>query len=196
MIKRIITAIAALVAFVPILVWDNIIVTTSVFALIAGVSAYEMLSCCKLNKNLFISLPGVLVTAACIFVPVVFGLRIFAAASAMLAAVVCALLYFMGIAVFGHKSVDAGSLFMGFSLITYIAAGFTALSALYTIFGVWAVAFVLCVSWCTDTFAYFSGMLFGKGFDANLRKVPAIQSDYIFAFIGVYHHRPVVLVMI
>ena len=29
-----------------------------------------------------------------------------------------------------------------------------------------------------------SGMLFGKGFEANLRKVPAIQSDYIFAFIG------------
>ena len=29
-----------------------------------------------------------------------------------------------------------------------------------------------------------SGMLFGKGFDANLRKVPAIQSDYIFSFIG------------
>ncbi len=29
-----------------------------------------------------------------------------------------------------------------------------------------------------------SGMLFGKGFDANLRKVPAVQSDYIFAFIG------------
>lgn len=29
-----------------------------------------------------------------------------------------------------------------------------------------------------------SGMLFGKGFDANLRKVPAVQSDYIFSFIG------------
>lgn len=29
-----------------------------------------------------------------------------------------------------------------------------------------------------------SGMLFGKGFDGNLRKVPAVQSDYIFAFIG------------
>ena len=29
-----------------------------------------------------------------------------------------------------------------------------------------------------------SGMMFGKGFDANLRKVPAIQSDYIFSFIG------------
>ena len=29
-----------------------------------------------------------------------------------------------------------------------------------------------------------SGMLLGKGFDANLRKVPAIQSDYIFSFIG------------
>lgn len=29
-----------------------------------------------------------------------------------------------------------------------------------------------------------SGMMFGKGFDANLRKVPAVQSDYIFAFIG------------
>lgn len=29
-----------------------------------------------------------------------------------------------------------------------------------------------------------SGMLLGKGFDANLRKVPAVQSDYIFSFIG------------
>ncbi len=29
-----------------------------------------------------------------------------------------------------------------------------------------------------------SGMLLGKGFNANLRKVPAVQSDYIFAFIG------------
>ena len=29
-----------------------------------------------------------------------------------------------------------------------------------------------------------SGMLIGKGFSANLRKVPAVQSDYIFAFIG------------
>ncbi len=29
-----------------------------------------------------------------------------------------------------------------------------------------------------------SGMFFGKGFDGNLRKVPAVQSDYIFAYIG------------
>ena len=51
---------------------------------------------------------------------------------------------------------------MMFGLAVYIIAGFTALSALNYLYGLWAVAFVLCIAWFTDTFAYFSGMLFGK----------------------------------
>lgn len=162
MIKRIVTAVVALLVFVPILIWDNLLVTTSVFALITGISVYEMLTCCKLNKNYFVLVPSVLGSMACIFVPLVLQLRIFAAAAVILTGVICALIYFMGIAVFCHKTVDTERLFTCFALVAYITAGFTALSALYTLYGLWAVSFVLCIAWFTDTFAYFSGMLFGK----------------------------------
>lgn len=162
MLKRTITAIAALLVFIPVLIWGGSIVTTAAFALITGVSVYEMLGCCKLNKNYFVLLPSILGSMACVFVPLVLQMRIFAASAVMLTGVICALLYFMGVAVFCHKTVDTEKLFTGFSLVVYITAGFTALSALYTLYGLWAVAFVLCVAWFTDTFAYFSGMLFGK----------------------------------
>lgn len=162
MLKRIITAIVALLALIPILIWGGFLVNTILFAIITGFSVYEVLSCCKLHKNIFVSIPSILVAMGCVFVPYVFQLRIFAAAAAMLTMVICAVLYFMGIAVFCHKSADAETLFTGFAMVVYITAGFTALSALYHLYGLWAVAFVLCVAWFTDTFAYFSGMLFGK----------------------------------
>ncbi|MBE6691973.1 MAG: hypothetical protein E7586_01400 [Ruminococcaceae bacterium] len=162
MLKRIVTAIVALLLFVPILLWGGSIVVTSVFALIAAVSVYEMLGCCNLNKNIFVAVPSILGAAICVFVPGLFGLRLFAAAAVMLSGVICALIYFLGVSVFAHKSVDVERLFTCFGLTVYITAGFTALSALYIIYGLWAVAFVLCVAWGTDTFAYFSGMLFGK----------------------------------
>lgn len=162
MLKRIITAVVALLVFIPVLVWGSPIVVLSVFALIAGVSVYEMLGCCNLQKNIFVSVPSIIVAMGCVFVPGVFVLRVFAAAAFVLAVVVCAILYFMGIAVFCHKTVEAERLFTCLTLVAYITAGFTALSTLYYLFGLWAVAFVLCVAWFTDTFAYFSGMLFGK----------------------------------
>ncbi len=162
MLKRVVTAVVALLLFVPILIWGGSIITTSVFALIAAVSVYEMLSCCNLNKNIFVAVPSILGAAACVFVPLVFGLRIFAAAAVMLTGVICAMLYFLGVAVFCYKSIDVEKLFTCFGLTIYITAGLTALSALYTIYGLWAVAFIFCVACFTDTFAYFSGTLFGK----------------------------------
>ena len=51
---------------------------------------------------------------------------------------------------------------MFFALVLYITAGFVSLSALRAVYGLWAVAFALCIPWFTDTFAYFGGMLFGK----------------------------------
>jgi phosphatidate cytidylyltransferase len=64
-----------------------------------------------------------------------------------------------------HKTINVERVLMFYALAVYITAGFLAiseLSSLRPIFGLWSVALVLAIAWCTDTFAYFSGMLFGK----------------------------------
>lgn len=162
MVKRIVTAVAALVLLIPILIWGGVWGATALFALICGFSVFEMLGCCGLRKNLWISIPSVLASALCVFVPVLFERRIFGSASFLLAFAAIALVLFLMAGVFMHKTVDIERLLMFFSLVIYITAGFTSLAVLRYVFGLWAVAFPLCVAWCTDTFAYFSGMLLGK----------------------------------
>ncbi len=160
MLKRILTAVVALLLLLPILIWGGAWGSVSLFALISGFCVYEMLGCCGLRKNILISVFSIAVSVGAVFLPIEYN--IFEMALIIVAAVVCALVLLMLLAVFMHKTVDIERLLMFFSLLIYITAGFACLSTLRITFGMWPVAFVLCVSWCTDTFAYFSGMLFGK----------------------------------
>lgn len=162
MLKRTLTAIVALMLFVPILVWGGPWGVAAVLALISGFSVFEMLGCCGLRKNLLISVPSIIISAVCVFVPVIFGHRIFGGIAVLAAIIPVVLVAMLMLAVIKHKTIDIERLLMFFALAIYITAGFTSLSLLNRTFGIWPVAFVLCVAWCTDTFAYFSGMLFGK----------------------------------
>jgi len=162
MLKRILTAVVALLLFIPILVWGGNWGRTAVFALICGFSVYEMAGCCGLLKKYFISIPAILGSAFCVFVPILCGKRYFGAASFLAVMVPVVLIYFLYYAVFNHKKIDIERLLMFFSMVVYITAGFTAIAVMGCTFGVWAIAFVLAVAWSTDTFAYFTGMFFGK----------------------------------
>ncbi len=160
MLKRILTAVVALLLLLPILIWGGEWGAVSLFALISGFSVFEMLGCCGLRKNILISFFSIAVSVGAVFLPIVF--HIFGIISIIVAVVACSLVFLLFLAVFMHKTVDIERLLMFFSLLLYITAGFVSLSVLRITFGMWPVAFVLCVSWCTDTFAYFSGMLFGN----------------------------------
>ena len=162
MLTRTITAIAALAVFVPILIWGGYWGVAAAFAVIAGFSVYEMLGCCGLKKNFLVSIPMILISMVSVFVPVIFEYRLFATSSTLLAMITVSLVFLMFYAVIKHKTVDVERLMMCFAMVVYITAGFTSLSLLNRFYGIWTVAFVLCVSWFTDTFAYFSGMFFGK----------------------------------
>ncbi len=158
MLTRTLTAIVALLLLVPLLIWGGVWAAAGVFALICGFSVYEMLSCCGLLKNWLLSIPAIIVSAICTIMPcfgILYGLSLFLLIPILLVA-------FMVIGVIFHKTLDMERLLMFFTLAVYITAGFTALSAVRAYFGLWAVAFILSVAWATDTFAYFSGMLFGK----------------------------------
>ncbi len=162
MLKRVITAIIALAVFVPILAYGGVWGIGISFALICGFSVYEMLACCGLQKKWLITVPSMLFTAFCTILPVLLHPHTVLIVGFMLAAIPTVLICFLIFGVVAHKTVDIERLLMFFALAIYITAGFASLSLLRVFYGIWAVVFVLGVSWFTDTFAYFGGMVFGK----------------------------------
>lgn len=159
MVTRIITAVVALALLIPALVFGGVWAACAVFALICGFSVYEMLGCCDLLKKYYISIPSILISVIISIFPVI---NLKSAQYAVVLGLPVILVCFLIVAVLRFERVDVERLLMFFALAVYITAGFTALSALRTVFGLWAIWFVLAVAWCTDTFAYFSGMLLGK----------------------------------
>ena len=159
MITRILTAIVALLLLVPLLIWGGVWGAGALFALVAGFSVYEMLGCCGLLKKWAVSLTSIAVSALVAILPV---WNMDAAVKAVVLGVPAIIVLFLIFAVITHANTDVERLLMFITLAVYITAGFTALSYMRVTFGLWAVAFVLSVAWATDTFAYFSGMLFGK----------------------------------
>lgn len=159
MITRILTAIVALLLLVPLLIWGGVWGAGALFALVAGFSVYEMLGCCGLLKKWAVSLTSIAVSALVAILPV---WNMDAAVKAVVLGVPAIIVLFLIFAVITHANTDVERLLMFITLALYITAGFTALSYMRVTFGLWAVAFVLSVAWATDTFAYFSGMLFGN----------------------------------
>ena len=159
MITRILTAIVALLLLVPLLIWGGVWGAGALFALVAGFSVYEMLGCCGLLKKWAVSLTSIAVSALVAILPV---WNMDAAVKAVVLGVPAIIVLFLIFAVITHANTDVERLLMFITLAVYITAGFTALSYMRVTFGLWAVAFVLSVAWATDTFAYFSGMLFGN----------------------------------
>ena len=164
MLTRIITAVVALAVFVPILIFGNDIVISIVFALICGVGVYEMLGCCGTRKNLFVSVPSVILCMFAVVIPLFKNHDLFGNYDVNALLVACLMLvYFMLLAVTMHKKLDVERLMMTFAVLFYVTAGFYSLASMqYMKVGLMGAVLVLAVSWCTDTFAYFTGMAFGK----------------------------------
>lgn len=159
MITRILTAIVALLLLVPLLIWGGVWGAGALFALVSGFSVYEMLCCCGLIKKWAISIPAIIVASAVAVLPI---LSISLSGAVVIFGVPALTVLFLIFAVVMHEKLDVERMLMFITLAVYITAGFTALSMMRALYGLWTVAFVLSVAWATDTFAYFSGMLFGK----------------------------------
>ncbi len=162
MLTRIITAVVALALFVPVIAYGGTWGACILFAVICGISVYEMLMCCDLHKKWLVSIPSVLISIGIVLMPAILYPYSFLLVGFMLAAVAVVLVAFLFYGVLAHKVVDIERLMMFFALALYIIAGFASLATLRMTNGIWAVTYLLCVSWFTDTFAYFGGMLFGK----------------------------------
>ncbi len=169
---RIITAIVAVAGIFPFFWFSAPVEATnplnylfpSLFAAISFVSVWEMLHCLELDKKYAISVPlYVLGFAFPMLARVMRGQMELYVRVAILAALVFAIYLFVFI-VFQFGKVDMGKIALLFMTCFYIIGANSAVIVLRDVEGVGRFLFLIpfIFSWVTDSFAYFTGRLFGK----------------------------------
>ena len=167
MLKRIITAIVALCVFVPIVIFSETWVFPAAISICAAIGIIEMLGCMGQRKNLFFTLPLCLVAAfapLCIRytreneIPLSKSIELLVGITFIVA------LYIFGVAVFANKKIAVTEAGLIFALSFYTIAAFSAIVYIHDFInnGVYVYLLAFICAWVTDSFAYFSGRLFGK----------------------------------
>ena len=162
MFKRILTGVIAFCfLLVPVVFFADTVVLPIAVAFFGVVATYEVLHCVGLHKNLWVSAPLYLVSAA-----LPFGIRYFAIGSvlALPMALCVVLIYLLATAVFSHGKTDIRDVSTSLVLWLYTLIGFAGLIIIHDFIrgGQYFYLLAFVGAWVTDTFAYFTGMLLGK----------------------------------
>ena len=160
---RIITAVVAILILLPVLIFADYPVLPIALSLVSLIAVFEMLRCIGLHRAWVISVPLYLLALA---LPIC--IRLLSRAELVkvaFAAIVCLLFYFFAILLFSHGKYKLADLSVCFMTVLYILIGFNAILYVHDhVYGgeyVYLIAFI--GAWITDIFAYFCGMLFGRG---------------------------------
>ena len=162
---RILTAIVAICVFLPILIFSDTVIFPVAFAILSLVALYEMASCVGLKKAWALTLPAYLSALAIPFL-IRYGEGIASLRQYAFAAICVAILYFFSVLTFSHGKYKLSDVAVWFMTAFYILLGFNSilvLRFLETAGGKYVYLLVFIGAWVTDTFAYFCGMLLGRG---------------------------------
>ena len=162
---RIITAIVAILIFVPILVFSNTIIFPIACGILALVAAWEVLSCVGVLKKLAVSSLSLLAVATAMF-----GAGYFAHAhdphvflESMLIFTYVYLFLMLTFAVFSKGKLPISDAWSVAGMIFYVIVGFASVVLLREApNGVYLYLLIFLSAWVTDTGAYFTGVFFGK----------------------------------
>ena len=162
MFKRILTGVIAFCfILVPILFFADTVVLPIAVAVFCVIATYELLHCVGLHKNMWVSIPLYLVSAA-----LPFGVRLMTLFSLLILplALCVILLYLLAVAVFSRGKADIQDVSTAFMLWLYTLLGFFGLIMIHDRIrgGEYLYLLTFIGAWVTDTFAYFTGMLLGK----------------------------------
>lgn len=162
MFKRILTGVIAFCfVLVPILFFADTVVLPIAVAVFSLIATYELLHCVGLHKNLWVSIPLYLVSAA-----LPFGVRMmtFVTVFALPLFLCVILLYLLAVAVFSHGKADIQDVSTAFMLWLYTLLGFFGLIMVHDHIrgGEYLYLLAFLGAWVTDIFAYFTGMLLGR----------------------------------
>ena len=160
--KRIITAIIAILVFIPICVFSNTFVFPIAIALLSAVSVFEMSKCLNFHKNLYLTIPLYLVA---IGLPV---FRCFVKTNAFFLShvpivLVGLLIYILSYVMLRKNKDNLSEVITLYTLCIYVIAGFTSIFMVRSMHNGKAIYLLAFLgAWICDTFAYFTGMLIGK----------------------------------
>jgi phosphatidate cytidylyltransferase len=162
MFKRILTGVIAFCfVLVPILFFADTVVLPIAVAVFSLIATYELLHCVGLHKNLWVSIPLYLVSAA-----LPFGVRMMTLITVLILplALCVILLYLLAAAVFSHGKADIQDVSTAFMLWLYSLLGFFGLIMVHDHIrgGEYLYLLAFLGAWVTDVFAYFTGVLLGK----------------------------------
>ena len=166
--QRIITAIALFIIAIPVCIFSGTIVFPIVWALLGVVGVYELLSCMGTKKNAFISVPLYIAAIAAPFLVRYHGdiFGSFPIDRTIILTLLLYALYLLGVWVFSYQkdqSVDMNKMLASALVSLYIIGACASVVMIRDTWGgeyYWY--FIFFGAWVTDTFAYFTGMLFGK----------------------------------
>ncbi len=162
MLVRILTGVIAMLVFLPFLIFSGTIAYPIIMALCALFAVYELIRCVGLHKNLFVSLP---LCAAALASPILLRVMgIETTLTAALAAALVLMLYYIAVAVFSRGKVAITNASAVLLVGLYIIAGFSAMVYLrdFREGEKYLYLLVFIGAWIPDTFAYFTGRLFGR----------------------------------
>ncbi len=160
MLTRVLTGIIAFVVFLPFLVHSDTIAFPIAMSLCAVISTYELIRCTGLHKKHHITLPICLAAAA---LPLCMGLLpLLDALSIGLGVSLVLMLYMLAVTVFSHGKVEITASSTALCVSLYIIAAFACMVYLCDHCAPNLYLLVFIGAWVPDTFAYFTGRLFGK----------------------------------
>ena len=162
--QRIITSIVAVCVLLPILFFHDSFLLPLGVAACSLIAVYEMLGCMGFKRLGSVSVPIYLIAAAFPFLIRYLQNRELIRSIAF-AAIAVVSLYLFGVMIFSHGKYRIGEIgALAFSML-YILIGFNAIMVVHDWSDGGAYLYLVCFigAWITDIFAYFCGMLFGRG---------------------------------
>ena len=158
---RIITAICALIILVPFLVFSDTVVFPIGLAIVSLISIFEIFRCAKLHKNLALTLPVYLLVAVFPFI-LRFAPQYFPPIAFIAAGLYTLYLFFL--IIWSHGKLPYSDAVAMLATVLYIATAMNSLLYVrdFEAGGQYIYFLIFIGAWITDTFAYFTGLLFGK----------------------------------
>ena len=163
---RIITAIVAILIFVPVLVFSNTIIFPIACGILAMVAAGEILACVGVLKKWPVSILSLAAVAAAMG-SVGYLSRVEGGADTfqqlLLTFTYVYLFAMLAFAVFSKGNLPIADALTVAGMIFYVVFGFASVVLLReTIHGAYIYLLIFLSAWITDTGAYFTGVFFGK----------------------------------
>lgn len=161
MAQRIITGAILLCIFIPALLLSHTFVFPVLVALLSAVAAAELLKCVNVHKMYLISVPAVLFS---FFIPLLSRMQTQNLYKNYLCLLFCFLFYLLALNVFANDKVSFQSISVVFFITAFLSMSFSSIILLRDIEKIGQFAYILIFigAWISDTFAYFTGILFGR----------------------------------